>query len=87
MSERLDRIEALAEQNTRNIASDRENIAALRDTMFEGFQALQATLEQNAAVMQKQIDLLVQEGIKTRQIVQSLARSVQTHYDDSDRHN
>lgn len=87
MSERLDRIEALSEQNTRNIESWRENTATLRDAMFEGFQALQTTLEQNAAVTQKQINILVQEGIETRQIVQSLARSVQAHYDDRDRHN
>jgi hypothetical protein len=83
---RLDQVEALAAENTRSIAS-------LRDAMFEGFEALQAQSEQTYRIieMSQQVAELRYEQDNRRiekleQIVQSLAKSVQSHCDDQSRH-
>ncbi|MGB7414867.1 MAG: hypothetical protein WA902_11730 [Thermosynechococcaceae cyanobacterium] len=82
MSERLDRIEALQEQTQLQIDVLVEEVTLMQQEMRTGsqemrtgFQAIRATFERMQIAM-----------MQTQQQVDSLAKSVQAHCDDTQRH-
>jgi hypothetical protein len=57
------------------------------ENILEGLISLSSNTQQQIELTQQQIVVLTEQQITTQQVVQSLAKSIQAHCDDPNRHN